>query len=125
TERALLLDLWLDHLDKARVIATCWQPDEVGTILDRGVCPLVMLQASDARELRRQLASLPGEAIAYANPRYSRALLTPEHAAAGDLPHGIKLSKVNFAQIQQIRAVGGAGLTIIHGSSRNIRGSLS
>jgi dihydrodipicolinate synthase/N-acetylneuraminate lyase len=90
---------------------------------------LVMLRCETDADLFEALAALPTEAIAYTNPRYSRAVLTPtvisEARRRGVLPSTVKFSKVTFAELAQIRKFGGTELQIIHGSSRNIAGSLA
>ncbi|MGW1681655.1 hypothetical protein [Saccharopolyspora sp. NPDC002376] len=128
-ERLQLLDLWADNVDRSGLVSACWNPEDTSAALRRGIRPLVMLRASTADELLTQMATLPRNAIAYANPRYSRVVLTAELAAKarrrGVMPTAVKLSKVTAAQIAQIRAEAGPELEIIHGSSRDITGSIT
>lgn len=125
-QRAAVVDVWSRHHPPDHLIVACWEPHEVDRACRRGMRALVMLRAPTDGALLAALAELPNDAIAYANPRYSRALLT---AAVMDqasrrrvLPSAVKLSKVPLAELAQIRRTGGDHLQIIHGSSRDITG---
>lgn len=128
-ERTRLLDLWVTHFDRELVVSACWQANDVQEALQRGVRPLVMLQADTDADLLSSLGKVPAGGIAYANPRYSKAVLTPELLTAargqGVLPSAVKLSKVTGGEIAEMRAAAGRELQIIHGSSRDVAGSLA
>jgi len=128
-QRAAVMDLWAEHHPPEHLIIACWERHEVDRALGRGMRALVMMHCGTDDNLFNALAALPTEAIAYTNPRYSRAVLTPavisEARRRGGLPSAVKFSKVTLAELARVRTVGGTELQIIHGSSRNIAGSLA
>lgn len=121
-ERAAILDLWLQHVEPARLIAACWDTEDVRIAQRQQVQPLVMLQAADEEDLSAQLGDAPSNSWMYANPRYSHALLTPELVAATPVD-GVKLSKVTLTDIAATRAAN-PNTVIVHGSSRAIVASI-
>lgn len=126
-ERTKQLDLWAKHVDKRRLVAACWSNADIEVALDRGVQPMIMIHANTQVELLRALESAPSRAIAYTNPRYSKATLNAEiiqkARAQGTLPAEVKLSKVTHNELASIHRAAGA-TNIIHGSSRNISASI-
>jgi dihydrodipicolinate synthase/N-acetylneuraminate lyase len=128
-QRAAVVDLWARHHPPEHLIVACWERHELDRTLRRGMRALVMLHCDTDRDLFRDLVDLPAEAIAYTNPRYSRAVLTADVIRQarnhGGMPSGAKFSKVPLAELAEVRAAGGASLHMIHGSSRNIAGSLA
>lgn len=128
-QRAAVVDLWAQHHPPDHLIVACWERHEVDWALGRGMGALAMMRCETNGDLFSTLAELPTEAIAYTNPRYSRAVLTPavigEARRRGALPSAVKFSKVTLAELAHARAYGGRELQIIHGSSRNIAGSLA
>lgn len=128
-QRAAVVDLWAQHHPPEHLIVACWELHEVERALRRGMRALVMMRCDSEHDLFGTLAELPNEAIAYTNPRYSRAVLSPAviGTARGrdELPSAVKFSKVSLAELAQVRTVGGTDLQIMHGSSRNIAGSLA
>ncbi len=127
-ERAEILDLWLGHFRPHQVISACWCHEDVQVAKERGVRPLVMLQADTGSRLLDLLASVPSEGIAYANPRYSSAVFTAERLREANdrklLPHALKLSKVSLTELRDATKAVGTGTHVLHGSSRNIASSL-
>lgn len=128
-QRAELADSWMRHHPPDRLIVACWERHEVDRVIRWGMRPLVILRAENNDALLTALAELPRGAIAYANPRYSRAVITAavtdQVRRRGVLPTAVKLSKVSLAELAEVRTAGGRDLQIIHGSSRNIDGSLT
>lgn len=122
-ERGVILDLWLQHIEPNRLVATCWTAYDVRVAQLRQVRPLVMLAADTATGLADQLDHSPADGWVYANPRYSRALLTAELVAAAGAS-GVKLSKVDYTELRTMRTAN-QQITIVHGSSRNIAASLT
>lgn len=122
-ERALVLDIWLECVPSERLIAACWEPEDVRAAQARRVRPLVMLSADTDMQLAQQLHEAPVNAWVYANPRYSRVLLSGELAATSKVA-GVKLSKVSAEDLVTMRAAC-PNATIVHGSSRNITASLN
>lgn len=122
SERALVLDMWLECVPSERLIAACWDPADVRAAQARRVRPLVMLSADTDVQLAQQLHEAPVNAWVYANPRYSRVLLSGELATASRVA-GVKLSKVSTEDLATMRAAC-PDATIVHGSSRNIAASL-
>ena len=128
-QRAAVVALWARHRPPEHLIVACWERHEVDRALERGMRALVMLRCETDDALFNALAALPAGAIAYTNPRYSRAVLTAtvidEARRRGVLPAAVKLSKVSLAELAEVRAVGGTDLEIVHGSSRDLAGSLA
>lgn len=127
-ERAQLVRLWADVLGPHTVIAACWAQNETEAAHEMGVRALVMLCADDVPDLLRQLVKLPAGAIAYTNPRYSKAVLTGDIVATA-LERGrldaVKLSKATLGDLRDVRSAAGPDLHLMHGSSRNIAGSVA
>lgn len=128
-QRAAVVDLWARHHPPEHLIVACWDHHELDRTLRRGMRTLVMLRCDTEDDLFRELADLPTGAIAYTNPRYSRAVLTAAVIRAarghGGMPSAVKFSKVTLDELAEVRAAGGSGLHLIHGSSRHIAGSLA
>lgn len=127
-ERALLLDLWLEHVTPARLIAGCWAPADTAFAVRRGVRPLLILCADSERELIKQLAAVPESGLAYVNPRYSSVRLESRfvsRSVSNFQGSGLKVSKITFDTLREIRAVVGRRVQLIHGSSRDIARSLA
>lgn len=128
-QRAELVELWMRHVEPARLLVACWTPAEIRTVTDSGIRALAMLAIDTDDELLAALGGLPPLAVAYTNPRYGGSLITPELLAANadrpDMPAALKFSKVTISELANIRQVVGPGVTIIHGSSRRIADSLA
>lgn len=121
-QRAANLTVWVSALPPDRIIAACWTATELVAVHAAGLRPLVMLQATDEADLRAQLGEVPPDTWVYANPRYSRELLTPEAASEHQVA-GVKLSKVEAGELYAMRAAN-PHATLVHGSSRHIQTSL-
>jgi hypothetical protein len=128
-QRAAVVDLWARHYPPEHLIVACWDRHQLDRTLRRGMRALVLLRCDTDNDLFRELAKLPTEAIAYTNARYSKAVLTAavigKAREQAGMPSAVKLSKVSFAELANVRAAGGASLYVLHGSSRNIAGSFA
>lgn len=120
-QRSTNLDVWLRYVSPDRVIVACWTPEDLRAARRQDAQPLVVLR-DEAGGLAGQLNGLPPEVWVYANPRYSSCAVTPEQAAEQQLA-GVKLSKVSLDDLQAMRNAN-PGAVVLHGSSRNIQGSL-
>lgn len=127
-ERADQRALWQQHSDRFDIVAACWTPQDFAASAEHGLRQLAMLRAGTGAELIDALIDLPTNTIAYANPRYSPALLAPDVLLAarqrGAAVSAVKFSKVTPDQIRGIRAAV-PEIEIWHGSSRAIQSSLA
>ena len=129
TERAQVLDLWLDVIDPARLFACCWTPADITHAQDRGVAIIAPMQEPDDRQRALGfLSALPRGSFVYSHPVFSGATFDATLAAAarakGVLPAGGKLAKVSTSTVRAIRDATGQAFTLWDGSSRHIGLSL-
>ena len=130
TERALILDVWSEVLERSRLVACCWCREDIEQAGQRKILPLVVM-----RDLRDQaqacsfFAGLPEGAFVYSNPKFTPTALDPALAVAAEqrrlLPAGAKISKLAVGDIGRIRSSIGNGFTLWDGSSRHIEASLA
>lgn len=120
-ERGALLEVWCEQVPASRLVFACWERGELNRAEQRGVQPLVMLQAGSRKQLLDQINATPEGVWLYANPRYSSVPLQPADVPAGVA--GVKMSKTSGEGIRRMREAN-PGKAIVHGSSRDIRSSL-
>lgn len=120
-ERGALLEVWCQQVSTGRLVFACWERGDLHRAEERGVQPLVMLRACSRDQLLDQVNATPEGVWLYANPRYSSVPLQPEDVPAGAA--GVKMSKTNGEGILRMREAH-PEKTIVHGSSRDIRGSM-
>jgi hypothetical protein len=130
TDRAAVIDLWLEHLPPRRLLACCWEPADVDEAASRGVPVMAVmrgLQNSDAA--LRFLASLPAGAYVYSHPMYSPIVFDAQLAQAatahGVLPAGGKLAKIGLSEVTELRAAAGPDFALWDGRCRHIGASLA
>ncbi|MFC9898542.1 hypothetical protein ACFVMC_33030 [Nocardia sp. NPDC127579] len=126
-KRAQVLDLWADIVGPKRLLACCWNPEDIVQAGGRQITPMVVLAGMDHTQSLEFLASLPADATIYSHPMFNSAGFGAElaHAAveAGCLPAGGKLAKIRPQQIEEIHRVAPAFRTW-DGSSRHIARSV-
>jgi dihydrodipicolinate synthase/N-acetylneuraminate lyase len=128
-ERAAVLDIWRTVTTPHRLLACCWEADDVVAAIARGIRPLmVMRQLADAVQALALFARLPGEAYVYSHPMHTptvldAALLTAAREA-GCLPAGAKISKIPAGTLPALRAAAGPDFDLWDGSARHIDASL-
>lgn len=128
TDRAELIDVWLQHLPPHRLIACCWHPDDVTAATARGVAPMVVMRGlPDRRAALEFLAELPAGGLVYSHPMYSPTVFDAELATAargaGVLPAGGKFAKVSLDQGAALRAATGSGFALWDGRCRHVAAS--
>ncbi|MFE3028719.1 hypothetical protein [Nocardia tengchongensis] len=127
TERAAVLDAWLEAIHPDRVLACTWSADDITVAIDRHVRPMAVLQADTRPAAEQLLQTLPTGSTIYSHPMFGStfdAELAAWAARAGHLPFGGKLAKVSPAEIAQIHQAAPEFATW-DGSSRRIRESVS
>jgi len=130
TERALILDVWSEVLERSRLVACCWCREDIGQAGQRKILPLVVMQhLHDRAQACSFFAGLPEEAFVYSNPKFTATPLDPALAIdaeqRGLLPAGAKISKLAVGDIGRIRSSIGNGFTLWDGSSRHIEASIA
>jgi dihydrodipicolinate synthase/N-acetylneuraminate lyase len=128
-ERLEVLDLWLEETEASRLYHCCWGADDVLATLKKHVRPVAVLRGSWTFEaVRNWISSLPSQTIIYSNPRLTSVVFDAELAEAlrisGALPFGAKVSKVSLPHLQELRIATGPHFELLHGSARDIIGSL-
>ncbi|MEV0462257.1 hypothetical protein AB0I30_03095 [Nocardia tengchongensis] len=127
-DRAAVLDLWLETVDPRRLLACCWEADDITLAVARGITPMVVIRRSDHDSTLELLRELPSGATIYSHPMFEGAVFTASLArqaqAEGVLPAGGKLAKVTTQQIQEISAVTSGSFRLWDGSCRQIEASL-
>jgi dihydrodipicolinate synthase/N-acetylneuraminate lyase len=128
-ERAAVLDLWLDVTEAVRLLACCWDPEDLTNAADRGIAPIAVMRGLPGRVgALAFLEALPRGAYIYSHPMFGGAVFDAELARAADArgvaPAGGKLARVSAADITEIRAAVGDAFQLWDGSSRRIRASL-
>jgi dihydrodipicolinate synthase/N-acetylneuraminate lyase len=129
-QRGEVIDLWLDVAPALRLIACCWQADDIAQADARGVASMmVMRDRPDQGSALRFLAGLPRHTHVYSHPMYSPTVLDADlaaaAAAAGVLPPGGKIAKISLDGIATLRAAAGGDFALWDGSSRHIADSMA
>ncbi|MBF6209273.1 hypothetical protein IU483_35280 [Streptomyces gardneri] len=128
-QRASVLDIWIDAVGPERVLACCWNREDINQALTRRVTPMVVMSdLQDRDEALGFLASLPGCSTVYSHPVMFDGVsfdadIAEAAAKLGCLPTGGKLAKIRLSEISQIRQAAPAFRTW-DGSSRHIADSL-
>jgi dihydrodipicolinate synthase/N-acetylneuraminate lyase len=130
TERALILDVWSEVLERSRLVACCWCREDIEQAGQRKILPLVVMRdLRDEAQVCSFFAGLPEGAFVYSNPKFTPTALDPALAVdaqqRGLLPAGAKISKLAVGDIGRIRSSIGNGFTLWDGSSRHIETSLA
>lgn len=130
TERASVLDMWLDITEPVRLLACCWQPDDFSHAADRGIAAMATMRNLDDHDSALNfLHTLPAGAYVYSHPMFGARVFDAELAAAarqaGLLPAGGKLAKISTAEIGAVHEVAGDTFKLWDGSSRRITASLA
>jgi dihydrodipicolinate synthase/N-acetylneuraminate lyase len=123
-ERAQLLETWRLAAGPDRVLACCWEPDDLRAASDMGVRAMLVIQRQDSfDQLLTTLRAAPDGYWLYSHPRYSAPTIDPHAAAvraADKPPRGAKVSKVSLDTVAKLRNAAGSYVGLWHGSSRNI-----
>ncbi|GGN73953.1 hypothetical protein GCM10010112_43620 [Actinoplanes lobatus] len=124
-DKGSIIDIWLEQLPPGRIIACCWNSDDIKESSARGVRAMAVLQALPNENAALDfLASLPGGSYIYSHPMYTPTVFNTELATlaakAGVLPAGGKVAKIGFSDITGIRNATGPEFALLDGSSRQI-----
>lgn len=127
--RLELLSIWLEQVPADRLLGCAWDAAEVDEVRRLGVRPVAVLKsAENGRAVLRQLEQLPVDSWVYSHPQYSGAVLSPavvgKARAAGALPAGAKVSKVELADVQALRGAAGQTFELFDGRCRHVRASV-
>jgi len=130
TERALILDVWSEVMERSRLVACCWCREDIEQAGQRKILPLVVMRdLHDRAQACSFFAGLPEGAFVYSNPKFTPTALDPALAVAAEqrglLPAGAKISKLAVGDIGRIHSSIGNGFTLWDGSSRHIEASLA
>jgi dihydrodipicolinate synthase/N-acetylneuraminate lyase len=130
SERASILDLWLQVAPPSRLIACCWCESDFQEARDRGIQPMaIMKDLHTSADALRFLGELPAGALVYSHPMYSQVILDPALAGAaqqtGQLPRGAKLAKISLDQVTQMRKAVGPDFLLWDGSARHVEASIA
>lgn len=128
-ERAAVLDIWRSLTHPERLLACCWEPDDITAALHRGIRPMaVMRKLSDRTQALRFFGGLPKGAYVYSHPIHTPTVLHPKLIdlahGEGCLPAGAKISKVPPGTIPLLRSAAGHDFDLWDGSARRIAASL-
>lgn len=128
-QRANLLDLWLEVTTPDRLLACCWEPEDLEVAAARQIAPMgVMRGLDDPAAALEYLQSLRAGAFVYSHPMYGKAVFDSALASAarevGVLPRGGKLAKISPDEITHVREETDAVFDLWDGSSRRIETSL-
>ena len=114
-ERARVLDLWLAVVARDRLLACCWQSQDVEQAVARGIRPLVVMRGLTTRaDAWDFLSRVPPDAYVYSHPLHTQTVLDApliEQAhEKGVLPAGAKIIIIPPDSLPALRAAGRAGL---------------
>lgn len=128
-ERAEVLDIWRGIADLGRLLACCWEAEDINAAVERGVRPLaVMRKLPDDDAALDFLGGLPNGAYVYSHPMHTPTTLDPglidRARSLGCLPAGAKISKIPAGTIPELRRAAGPAFDLWDGSSRQIIKSL-
>ncbi len=128
-ERAQLLSIWRRMVAVERLVACCWQEEDIQAAMKLSIQPMVVIRnQASIRQLLNTLAAIPRESLVYSHPRYSSITFDVPAAAAaretGVLPCGAKVSKISVDTVTSLRSITGDAFELWHGSSRNVSLSL-
>jgi dihydrodipicolinate synthase/N-acetylneuraminate lyase len=129
-QRTDLVDLWLDTAGADRIVACCWQPEDVSVAVARSVSPMVVMRGhATATDALAMVASLPTGALIYSHPMFGSVVFDSDFAnrarAVGELPAGGKIAKVSVDELRRLRHVVGQDFALWDGSSRHIAQSMA
>lgn len=124
-DRGSIIDIWLEKLPPERLVACCWNSDDIKEANTRGVRPMAVLQGLANKVAALDfLSSLPIGSYIYSHPMYTPTIFDSELAALaaqkGMLPAGGKIAKIGFSDIASIRDATGPEFALLDGSSRQI-----
>lgn len=127
-ERTTVLDIWLDVMEPGRLLACCWQPEDLSNAASRSITPMATMRGLESpASALAFLRSLPAKAFIYSHPMFGGATFDASLAASardsGVLPAGGKLAKISLQAIADVRAVTGA-YKLWDGSARRIEASV-
>ena len=125
TQRATVLDLCLDVASPERLLACCWEPDDLGHAAKRDITPMATM-----RNLRDQdhalafLQALPASAYIYSHPIFGQQTFDVKLADVarrnGVMPAGGKIAKLATADVSALSQVAGASFRLC-GTDRRVR----
>ncbi|WP_228799571.1 hypothetical protein [Nocardia nova] len=126
-ERTAVLDIWLDVVGPDRLLACSWSPSDLRAAAERNVTPMAVLMASNTVAAEQILRDLPRGSTIYSHPMFGSQAFTPALAAwaraAGCLPTGGKLAKIQLEEIAEIHN-SAPEFAVWDGSSRHIQKSV-
>jgi dihydrodipicolinate synthase/N-acetylneuraminate lyase len=129
SQRASVLDLWLDVTEAGRLLACCWEPADFDHAARRGITPVGVMRGLDGHTAALAfLRSLPRGAYIYSHPMFGGSVFDAELAAAassaGVLPAGGKIAKITKPAITDVHRAAGDEFRLWDGSSRRIQESI-
>lgn len=126
-DRTKIIDLWLGICEPTRLLACCWDSDDLSVATSRGVTPMAVLQNLDESGILSAFRALPYGSTIYSHPMYGGNVFDVRIAQlACDqriLPTGGKLAKITTAGIREIVSVTDS-FRLWDGSSRRIAASV-
>jgi hypothetical protein len=125
-----VLDAWFEVTEASRLLACCWDRDDLTHAADRRIAPIAVMRGPHSHsEALAFLGTLPGGAFIYSHPMFGGVVFDAELAArargGGVLPAGGKLAKISTAEISEVHEATGEAFRLWDGSSRRIRASLN
>ncbi len=127
-QRRTIVDLWLDVVDRRRLLACAWNDKDLANNARRNVRSLFVLRRVGTRAKAIDLfRTLPPGTFVYSHPELTDLTFTTAVATqareAGVLPGGAKVAKVKPDEIAELRKAAGDGFELWDGSSRRIEES--
>jgi hypothetical protein len=124
-DKVSIIEIWLEQLPPDRLVACCWNGDDIREASACGIRVMAVLQSlPNASSALDFLASLPGGSYIYSHPMYTPTVFDAKLAALaakdGVLPAGGKIAKIGFSDITSIRKATGPAFALLDGSSRQI-----
>lgn len=129
SQRASVLDLWLDVTQPGRLLACCWEPADFDQAARRGVAPMGVMRGLVGHTAAVAfLRTLPPGAYIYSHPMFGGSVFDAELAVAardaGVLPAGGKVAKITKPALADVHRAAGDEFRLWDGSSRGIQESI-
>ncbi|SRR6266516_632345 len=85
TERRQLITVWSQAVGPSRLIACCWDQDDISAACDMGIRPIALIhgpqdERPELAQIMSALAALPRGSFVYSHPRFSTMTFTPQIA---------------------------------------------
>jgi dihydrodipicolinate synthase/N-acetylneuraminate lyase len=129
TVRRELAEVWLGNMPVERLMVCAWHPSEVEEISQTGARPvLVLRQMEGDGEILDALRPLPPGSLIYSHPQYTSTVFSSGLAEKarddGVLPAGAKVSKIDLADVRELRSAVGPEFALFDGRCRHVRASV-